>query len=400
MNLGGGGAAPCRARYMIVQPWSFAAAANAFGLELYAHLRAGQQGNLVLSPASIEIALAMTRAGARGLTAAELDRVLRLEDAASAHAAAASLLRAWNDPARTGCELRVVNRLFGERSYTFEPPFLALAAGDYDAPLASLDFRGDADGSRRLINGWIATQTNDRIQDLLPPRSVQPDTRLVLANAVYFLGRWAHRFEPRATRPEPFWAEGGREVRAHLMRQTEHFRYAALSGLKVLEMPYAGDELAMTVILPDARDGLAELERRLSVAELDRWLGALSDTRVAVTLPRFRIAPAESVQLARLLGAMGMPTAFTAQADFSAMASPPDPDDHLFLGDAYHKAFVEVDEAGTEAAAATAVMMAPSGPPRPAPAPPEFRADHPFLFLIRDLRSGTILFLGRLADPA
>lgn len=380
---------------------SFAAAANAFGLDLYAHLSAGQQGNLVFSPASIEVALAMTRAGARGATAEEMDRVLRIDDDAAAHGSAASLLRAWNDPTRTSYELRVVNRLFGERGYAFEAPFLALTAERYGAPLAALDFRGDADGSRQHINGWIATRTSDRIQDLLPVRSIQPDTKLVLANAVYFLGRWAHCFDPADTRPESFWAEGGREARAPLMRQTAHFRYAAVSGLKLLEMPYAGDELAMTVILPDARDGLAELERRLSVAELDRWLDALADTRVAVTLPRFRVAPGESVRLDRLLGAMGIATAFTARADFSAMASPPHPDDRLFLGAAYHKAFVEVDEAGTEAAAATAVVMAPAGgPPRPAPAPPEFRADHPFLFLIRDLRSGIILFLGRLVDPA
>ena len=383
--------------------WSFAAAANAFGLDLYARLRAGQQGNLVLSPASIEVALAMTRAGARGTTAEEMDRVLRIDDAGgveAAHGSAASLLRAWNDPARTSYELRVVSRLFGALGHVFEPPFLALTAERYDAPLESLDFRGDADGSRRHINGWIATRTSDRIQDLLPARSIQPDTRLVLANAVYFLGRWARRFEPAATRPETFWAEGGRELRSPMMRQTERFRYAAVSGVKLLEMPYVGDELAMTVILPDARAGLAELESRLSVAEIERWLGALADTRVAVTLPRFRVAPGESVRLERLLGAMGMPTAFTAQADFSAMANPPNPDDRLYLGAAYHKAFVQVDEAGTEAAAATAMVMAPSGPPRPAPAAPEFRADHPFLFLIRDLRSGIILFLGRLVDPA
>lgn len=378
---------------------SFAAAANAFGLDLYARLGTGQQGNLVFSPASIEVALAMTRAGARGATAEEMDRVLRIDDAAAAHGSAAALLRAWNDPTRTSYELRVVNRLFGERGYAFEPSFLALTAERYGAPLEAQDFRGDADGSRQHINGWIATRTSHRIQDLLPVGSIQPDTKLVLANAVYFLGRWACHFDPADTRPESFWAEGGREVRAPLMRQTAYFRYAAVSGLKLLEMPYAGDELAMTVILPDARDGLAELERRLSVAELDRWLDALADTQVAVTLPRFRVAPGEPVQLDRLLGAMGMATAFTDQADFSAMASPPNPDDRLFLGAAYHKAFVEVDEAGTEAAAATAVEMPLGGPPRPAPAPPEFRADHPFLFLIRDLRSGIILFLGRLVDP-
>jgi serpin B len=388
---------------------SFAAAANAFGLDLYARFRAGQQGNLALSPASIVVALAMTRAGARGATAEEMDRVLRVDwdgqagqagDAAAMHDEAAALLRAWNDPARTSYELRVVSRLFGALGHAFEPPFLALTAERYGAPLESLDFRGDAGGSRQRINDWIAARTSDRIRDLLPPLSIQPDTRLVLANAVYFLGRWARRFQPAATRPETFWAEGRREIRVPMMHQTERFRYAAVSGLKLLEMPYAGDELAMTVIVPDARDGLAELERRLSVAELDRWLAALADTRVAVALPRFRVAPGESVQLERLLAAMGMPTAFTARADFSAMANPPNPDDRLFLGAAYHKAFVQVDEAGTEAAAATALGMPLGGPPRPAPAPPEVRADHPFLFLIRDLRSGIILFLGRLVDPA
>jgi serpin B len=388
---------------------SFAASVNAFGLDLYARLCAGQQGNLVVSPASVAVALAMTRAGARGATAAEMDRVLRIDslgsagsagDVAAVHEAVAALLRAWNDPARTSYELRVVSRLFGALGHAFEPPFLALTGERYGAPLESLDFRGDADGSRRHINDWVAARTGDRIQDLLPARSIQPDTRLVLANAAYFLGRWARRFEPAATRPDVFWAEGRREIRAPLMRQTERFRYAAGPGWKLLEMPYVGAELAMAVILPDARDGLAELERGLSVAELERWLATISDTRVAVVLPRFRVAPGESARLDRLLAAMGMPTAFTAQADFGAMADPPDPDDRLAIGAVYHKAFVQVDEAGTEAAAATAVAMAPGGAPRPAPAPPEFRADHPFLFLIRDLRSGIILFLGRLVDPS
>lgn len=370
---------------------ALARASNAFGVDLYERLRECS-GNLAFSPASIEVALTMTWAGARGQTATQMARVLHLEgDAEPYHRAASTLIRALNDPDRDSYELRVVNRLFGDLQCQFKPEFLDLTRRFYGAELERLDFRQSCEECRCHINEWIAGQTNDRIRDLLPGGSVDSATSLVLTNAVYFLGQWAIQFGESDTRGELFFTADGREVQANMMFQTNSFRYAEHRGLKVLEMDYVGDELAMTVLLPDTRDGLPAIEQRLGTAELDHWAGSLRQTEVSVKLPRFRIAP-ESIGLAQTLSEMGMPIAFTGEADFGAMA-----DERLWISEVHHKAFVEVDEKGTEAAAATAVVMTRGAPPPP---PSCFVADHPFLLLIRDRRSGIVLFIGRVSDPS
>jgi serpin B len=370
-------------------------ATNEFGIDLYKRLP--REGNAAMSPASISFALTMTWAGARAETASEIANVLHVAsmDAATVHDANASVLRALNG--QNDMELRVVDRLFGEATYAFEPDYLALTRRSYGAPLEPLAFRSDAEGARAHINQWIAGQTRGKIHDLLPPGSVGPDTSLVLTNAIYMLAKWKTEFDPARTAAEPFHV-GSETPSVNTMHRTGTFSYAEADGVQILEMPYVGDRLAMTIVLPRAEDGLAAVEAALDAQTFERWVGALADANdLPVSLPKFRIEPGEPVLLGEHLRAMGIVRAFdSTQADFTAMANPANASERLFISEAYHKAFVEVDEQGTEAAAATAISMVRGGRVEPVR---EFRADHPFLFAIRDTRTGMLLFLGRVADP-
>jgi serpin B len=364
-----------------------------FGVELFARLRTSP-GNLAFSPGSAWIALAMTHAGARTQTEAEMRRVLHLPaDTSAAQAAAGALLATWNDASRTTYTLRVVNRLFGQSSVPFERPFLELLQNTFGAPLERVDFARDPEAARARVNEWVARQTQDRIRDLLPPRSIDSRSRLVLTNAVYLLARWLHPFQPEETHDAAFHGPGGTTAAVPTMHQTARLRLAELGDVQVLEMPYEGGDLAMSFVLPRAQDGLGAVEARLDDATLASWLGAGETAEVAVSLPKFTIDPPAPAALAEELKALGMPTAFDeTAADFRGMAP-----ERLHISDVFHKAFVKVEERGTEAAAATAAVMIPMGiVPQP---PREFRADHPFLFFLRDLRSGVILFAGRVEKP-
>lgn len=378
-----------------------AAAINAFAQDFWQRIRT-RNGNLVVSPASISLALGMTWGGARGPTAEQMATVLHFDghEGDAVHGAAANMLARYNDPAREELELRVVNRLFGEQTYTFEQDFLSMVRSRYGAPLEPMDYRNAPEPSRLRINGWVAEQTRERIRDLIPPRVIDGDTRLTLVNAIYFLGKWQQPFETHATRNAPFWTSASASAQVPTMHQTGSFSFAETDGVKLLEMPYRGGDFAMVFVLPNARDGLAAVEQRLTAERLDGWLSTMQADRIEVALPKFEIDPADSLALKELLSAMGMPLAFDRQqADFTGIANPPSPADRLFISHVFHKAFIKVDEEGTEAAAATAVVMARAGS---AFVPPQktFVADHPFLFLIRDTRSGAILFLGRLVNPA
>jgi serpin B len=373
---------------------SFARSANQLGLDMWGRLDG--TGNQVFSPASIAVALDMTYAGARGETAAQMARVLHIDDGANEalHASAGEALAGWNDPSREAYTLAVANRLFGEQTYTFGQPFLDLTASTYRAPLEPVDFRGDPEAARGRINTWVAEQTRDRIAELVPIGALTPSTRLVLTNAVYFYADWAEKFDRDATRDAPFFASGTRSVDVPTMHHIGQFRYAEVDGAQVLEMPYAGGEIAMSIVLPRDRAGLPALEARMTEATMADWIGALSERAVAIALPKFRIEPAGSIALASVLGELGMPRAFSPdQADFGGMA------DGLYISEVFHQAFVAVDEDGTEAAAATAVVMEDEAETTE-PESVAFTADHPFLFFIRDLRSGVILFMGRLDDPS
>jgi serpin B len=379
---------------------------NAFALDLYARLREGT-GNLAVSPASISLAFAMTYAGARGEAAEQMATTLRLTlPPERLHAALARQLYDWNHSPAKAYEMRVANRLFGEASTSFLPDFLKLTREHYRAELQELNFLGDPETARATINQWVASQTQDRIRDLIPSGAVTPDTRLVLANAIYFKGQWLTRFEPAATRDAPFIVAPGQTVTAPMMNLTASLRYAEPEGLQVLEMPYRGGDLAMTVLLPEDANGLAAMEQRLTTETLRAWLAALTSEEVIVSLPRFRAARAAS--LPKHLSEMGMKLPFAAPPEDARCPPPPGasypdftgmtgPGPCLYISDAFHKAFVDVNEAGTEAAAATSVVV--SSAARSMPQELVFRADHPFVFLIRDARSGAILFMGRVANP-
>ncbi|MFW6107551.1 MAG: serpin family protein [bacterium] len=367
---------------------------NAFALDLYARLCAAQDGDLFFSPFSISTALGMTYAGARGQTAAQMADTLGFAvPAERVHPAFRQLLDALAEGAKSGdYQLRVANALWGQEGYGFLDPFLELTRTHYGAGLRQVDFRADAEAARQVINRWVAERTEERIRELFPPGVLTSLTRLVLANAIYFKGQWARPFDPERTREEPFTLASGRKVAVPMMHQTARFAYAERPGLQVLGLPYEGGDLAMFVLLPAEPDGLAALERGLSGESLGETLGEARRREVVVALPKFRLT--SRFGLAATLAAMGMERAFTDRADFSGINGRRD----LFLQAVVHKAFVEVNEEGTEAAAATGVAVGvTSVAPRPKPV---FRADHPFLFLIRHRPTGAVLFLGRLARPA
>lgn len=363
-----------------------------FGLAFLHQLEAEHPGkNLIFSPFSLGQAFAMTRAGARGETARQMDLVLRLPDGEGAHAGFQALNQALGG--QVGVELKVVNRLFGQTGYQFLPDFLGVCANRYLAPLEAQDFRADPEASRRRINGWVLDQTQKKIVDLLPPRSLDTDTRLVLTNAVYFKGSWATRFDEAATSKEPFFARGTEEAGVPTMHARLEAPYAETKNLQVLELPYQGGELSMVLLLPRERTGLSELERTLAPDLVEARLreAAANVEKVQVALPRFELRL--QLDLKKTMKALGMEAAFDSkQADFRGM----EPSGELYIGGAYHQAYVKVNEEGTEAAAATAVVMTRKSMPPPVPV---FRADHPFLFVIRHRATGAWLFMGRVTDP-
>jgi serpin B len=364
-----------------------------FACDLYAKLR-GQDGNLFFSPYSISTALAMTRAGARGETADQMDKTLHFTlKGDKLHAAFGELIKEANgDPkdAKRGYQLSTANALWGQKGFSFLPEFVKLTKDDYGAGLNEVDFVGATEDARKTINAWVEKETRDKIKDLLPQGVLTTDTRLVLTNAIYFKGDWASQFKKDLTKEEPFAVAADKKVNAPLMHQKATFRYYDGGSFQALEMPYAGKDLAMVVLLPKKADGLPDLEKDLTADRLTGWVGKLNEAEVDVALPKFKTT--SQFSLKPTLSEMGMSQAFTNAADFSGMDGKKD----LQITDVIHKAFVDVNEEGTEAAGATGVIVGLKSERAPTP---EFRADHPFVFLIRDTRSGGVLFLGRVADP-
>lgn len=352
-----------------------------FAFDLHARLPAG--GNLFHSPYSVSTALLMTLAGARGNTADEMRRALRLPpDLEDVHAAVEAQRKGLAGPFR----LAVANALWGQKGTAFLEAFVDLERQRYDALLRELDF-GEPEEACRVINGWVEERTAGKIRDLLHPDLVGPDTRLVLTNAIHFQAAWRRPFSTRATKDAPFTLADGEEVAVPTMRQTGDFAYAEEEGLQLVVLPYEGERISMVVLVP--RD-LAALEQRLAREGIDALVAAAEERNVGVYLPRFRVE--SKVRLEQPLQALGMRDAFGLAADFSGMTGRKD----LYVSAVVHQAFVDVNEAGTEAAAATAVAVFKGAPPKE---PVVFRADRPFLFAIRDAETGAVLFLGRVADP-
>jgi serpin B len=378
-------------------------ALNVFGADAYALLAEMSQetnGNLVFSPASIAIALTMVRAGAVGATGTEIDDVLHIEDPAAIHRAMNALSRALE--ARSGTfdvdgeqrevTLSIANSLWGQSGLAFEQPFIDTLAAEYDAGLRVTDFIADPDGSRTTINEWVSEETRDRIPNLLPEGSITTDTRLTLVNAVYLKAPWATQFREEATLDQPFTRLDGSTVDVPMMAARLTAPYAAGEGWQAVELGYVGGELAMLLLVPDA-GGLAAVESSLSDGLLDDAVAALSDAEVDLQLPRWDIET--SAQLADLLRELGMPTAFTDAADFSGISR----EAALAISAVVHQANITVDENGTEAAAATAVVVGATSAPEPTDVV-ELHIDRPFLFVLRDTTTGAVTFLGRIADPS
>jgi serpin B len=291
-------------------------------------------------------------------------------------------------------ELLVANALWTQVGLATVPAFQSTVKTLYGGALTPLDFRKAPEASRRTINAWVEQQTRDRIKDLVPEGAINPDTRVVLTNAIYFKGAWRYAFPEKATRNEAFMVSAATTARdVPLMRQRRTFPYLDGGSFQALELPYGAGEQSMIVFLPRKLDGLADLEKTLSAARLAVWLGQLSPRDVDVTLPRFKVTA--EFQLKDALTTLGMPIAFSSGADFSGMAT----GEPLALSAVIHKAFVDVNEKGTEAAAATGAMISTTSARLPEPEPVQFRADHPFFFVIRDNGTGSLLFAGRLVDP-
>jgi serpin B len=361
---------------------------TSFALDLYATLR-DHDGNLFFSPFSVSAALAMTYAGARGRTAEQMARVLYFPKD-DVHPTFGKLLTGLGGDAAEGYEIAIANRLWGQRGTAFREDFKGELNARYGAGLGEVDFRSAAEQARAQINAWVEERTKGRIKDLFKPGVLNATTRLVLANAVYFKGAWDRPFLPQRTTDAPFTLAPGRTVPVPTMRQRASFGYFETDTLQALEMPYAGDDLSMVVLLPVRVGGLADLERSLTVDRLADMFARLRSQEVDVAFPKFTFT--SEFSLAETLAAMGMADAFTSSADFSGM----DGTRTLVIATVVHKAFVDVNEEGTEAAAATGVGVSRTSMPRETPV---FRADHPFLFLIRDRRTESVLFLGRVADP-
>ncbi|HEX4070302.1 MAG TPA: serpin family protein [Planctomycetaceae bacterium] len=374
---------------------SITESSNQFTFDFYSRIRA-DQGNLFCSPASLYTALAMTSAGAAGETATELARTLHVEGSRQQlDEAMRVLLASWKGgDKQQGFRLSVANRLWAQTGEKFLPAYLAVTRTDYGAELAPLDFAHHVDEARQTINKWIEDQTEGKIADLIRSPSQLTGARLVLTNAVYFKGHWAEPFRKDLTKEEDFHLSGGPSVKAPLMHTRHRFRYAAIDGVQILELPYVGDSLSLIALLPEKQDGLPGLEGRLTLGNWQKWMSGLVSQEVIVTLPRFKTT--SQFELKPLLESMGIAAAFDPHAaDFSGMTG----DRTLYMSAVLHKAYVDVNEEGTEAAAATGVVMKTLAVRRRPVPPAVFRADHPFLFVIQDNRNGAILFLGRVADP-
>lgn len=370
---------------------------NAFSLDLYKAI-AAEGGNQFLSPASVSLAMGLAYGGARGATATEIREILHYPSAPDAFLAEAGPVLKSLDILGEGRELKVANALWADRTLQLQPDYLSAVSAHMAAGLKPVDFAKKSAAARKEINDWVEDRTNDRIKDLLQPGDVDSGTKSVLVNTVYWKGDWEKVFEKEATRPEKYTALGGAVTDVPMMVQQDWFQVAQRGGVRAIQIPYSGRELSMVILLPDDPKGLPALEAKLTRQELGRWMRDLDGTSSRETilwLPKIHMEA--RAKLATTMKGLGVRTAFSDAADFSGITGSPD----LKIDEVIHQTFLDVDEKGTEAAAATAVtMVATSAMPGPPPPPPfEFRADKPFLFVLRDMRTGLVLFIGRHVEP-
>jgi serpin B len=378
--------------------YGIARANLAFAEDLYGQL-SQEDGNLFFSPFNISAALSILYSGANGRTALEIEKVLHFsstpEVAAEAFRKLAIRLKASQGPGT----LETANSVWSERSFPLMANFVESSLRDYGAPIRPVDFLGGAEEARGEINAWVEEATHDRIKDLLSPGDVTRDTRIVLCSAIYFKNAWNEPFKSEYTHPGRFYLAAGKTADVRMMHQRAKLKMAQADGVGLLDLPYKGLGLSMVILLPEARDGLPRLEGRLGAGgpSLTHWLDRLAAAvpgDIDVSLPAFKVE--RKFHVAKVLKSLGISSAFSpTEADFSAMSE----SGKLFVSDVIHQAYGAVDELGTEAAAATAVI-AQAAFARPAPEQvPSFNVDHPFIFLIREVSTGEILFWGRTVDP-
>ena len=385
------------ARVTGADPSTAAAAVNAFANDLHAALIAGDPtANLVFSPASIALALAMTSAGAKGDTLSEMHQVLHLTEGDASHRSMnglSALLESLNQTVDNTAEggegvsevqLNIANSLWGQAGLAFEQAFLDLLAAEYGAGLETVDYRANPEGARELINAWVADQTKDRIPQLLAAGTITPDSRLTLVNAIYLKANWMNAFSEGMTADEPFTTASGATVTVPMMHRTDEFGYAEGEGWRAVDVPYVFGSLSLTAMVGTDDTSLSPTG--------DEVFESLASRKVSLGMPRFDIET--STSLADVLGALGMPTAFSDAADFSGMTG----DESLTIGDVIHQANITTDEKGTEAAAATAVVMVATAAPAETE-PVVFTLDRPFTFWLRERSTNAIVFMGRVTDP-
>ncbi len=367
---------------------------NQFALDLYSKYKS-EEGNVFFSPYSITTALAMTYEGANGQTAEEMRSVFYFpEDDNERRLGYADFYNEINKKDKE-YKLSTANALWAQEDYQFLDDYFDVVEEYYGGKVTNLDFMKKAEESRIVINDWVEDKTNDKIKDLIPKGAIDPMTRLVLTNAIYFKGEWARQFNEDHTRDQDFKVALDNVIKVPMMQSTDdeaEFNYAESNDLQILELPYSGEDLSMLIFLPKD-DDIKTFEDSITVEQLTKWKNDLREQRVDVFIPRFKFET--KYFMADTLKEMGMPTAFSGAADFSGMTGKRD----LFISAVIHQAFVEVNEEGTEAAAATAVIMKELAIAEPEPIP-TFRADHPFVFMIQEKETGSILFMGRVSDPS
>lgn len=393
-----------------------ATATNALGLDLYRLESVKTKGNLLLSPYSIQCALGMTRGGADGQTQTEMAKVLHwgtnadktargfgelrglLEKAAADSARMAEQAKKY-DSKFEPLQLRVANRLFGTEEVKFDPGFVERTKTEWAAPLEAMSF-AKPERARQKINSWVEEQTKERIKELIPRDGINAATRLVLVNALYFKAAWKEEFHDGQTSGLPFYVEGAAAAKVPTMHQQENLGYSKEAGFTAVTLPYTGMALQFLILLPDARDGLPALERKVTAEQLAKLARISMSRKVNLSLPKFKMEP-PTLALAEHLKSLGMKTAFDVppgSANFARMA-PRTTEDYLSISEVFHKTFLALDENGTEAAAATAAVPFASAEPEEPDKPLEVHVDHPFLFAIQHRESGACLFLGRVTDP-
>ena len=365
-----------------------------FALALYKTIAEEQRGNLFLSPYSISSALAMTYVGARGDTEKQMAKTLRLsQDQAAVHPAfaeIASKLAAIN--AAGNVEVTVANALWLQQNFQVFDAYLATIRAQYRGQLFPVNFAEAAEAARQQINAWIEERTKQKIRELLPAGSVSDATRCVLTNAIYFKGKWANAFDADATTEQPFWVSLDQEISVPMMRLQAPMKFAQIENMQIVELPYAGEEVSLLLAISTAKDGIGFLERHLAWDVLASWRRDIAMQDVELFLPKFSFT--SQFGLVNTLEQMGMTDAFSDRADFSGIEE----SNTLRLSDVVHKAFVEVNEEGTEAAGATGVVIGVTSVQEPRSIPVA-RFDHPFFFLIQEKATGSILFMGRVANP-